>query len=1200
MAKASTRLASPLMLVLLLCLASCQPLFSVSTLDDIPKIQFASEDPGVQDVPTWRIGDKWVYSGTFDPTKLVTDSGVQASVGEIYGDTTAEVTAITERTVDNMSVLAYTLRTSANFDKSGVSLDGYSGNVYITFEQTEYLRVSDLSSMRSDLDLYIRFVPYGLSSLAQVLGDITISNTYSPVNEVYDFPLRANEQWTTTTTSSSAWSGSSDYITPFPVPTSDTKSTTWEVTDIGKPRNSYGETIGYGGCNASYELTSIDSNGDQSGYRWYCPETRNFAWLHTEDEIGLIIDFRLKRYMPLDSVGVDQYNNPGTRDDCLSVDLENEITALNTPMAVWVNASSDCFSSVDGIPLEIHNEAMDNIVQVVTASNGSAHAVMNMGDAIDSSSSALDWASHGIVARVQPSSISSFGNKVGSSTLTLDEYLVGLDLISSEDFAKVLRNRSGVVTELNSLSGWNILPADELLIEVAVQNRGITSSIPTTMTITHPDGQLSTHPLPSLDTYEAHKVNFTWIVPNDQAIGTIPVSWQADPDGDNSADANSTNNIAQLSMFVGRLPIPQLIDTSALTLENIQLVANGSYDEDGGDVSCLFNIPYDDGSLTWAWQSIPSSSCLVNWTWSDDGNYPVEVTVIDEERDEQTATLMVTIGNRHPQIKILSARSEAKVEHPITLYAFANDSDSEDVWPGVVDVHWPDAFCKEGYYTRVCTTTASTEGWHTFTAVATDDDYETTVATYDIRFTNIAPHGVSIALQKNNQFIESDEQQIWHLDEDEEVIVKGQALDSIDDLESLTHTWWPDGQQPSLMYTFSGRTSTYPMQWDTSGLHTIRLEVSDTDGEASHIEERWINIQNVPPVIEPLVSLLPIAEGQSITIVGNSTDTESDIPTLVKCWDIDPGIDSDDLGGADDDCDVRGDILEYAWNRSGSHTIVYHVTDDDGAQSSEVLTVEVLNMPPIVRLQNINCIAYRDCFLNAEQTIDSLNDLEGLTIVWDLDITIDSNGDGIKDNDADLVGSTVTHMFRKAGTIRVKAMAWDENPERPGQATMVVEVAPPERTSIEQVGAALIGDEANPWAQIGLLVATLLVVAMFSRRKKAYPTDEHWQQEGFEGQDLSEQAFEAQSLLDEAQSRRPPSPPSDLMFVSALETPEDMPLSDTIPQIEATTESVLTPQEPMVESQAPALPEWGLPEGWTEEQWSHYGQQYLDAQSSNS
>ena len=151
-------------------------------------------DPGVSDVPTWRIGDRWIYSGTFDPTILVTDTGVDATVGEIQGDTTSEVTAISMQNVDNMSVLAYTLRSSANFDKSGVSLEGFSGNVYIEYTQTEYLRVSDLSPIRSDLDMYIRFVPSGISFLEQILGDITITTTYSPVNENYDFPLRANER----------------------------------------------------------------------------------------------------------------------------------------------------------------------------------------------------------------------------------------------------------------------------------------------------------------------------------------------------------------------------------------------------------------------------------------------------------------------------------------------------------------------------------------------------------------------------------------------------------------------------------------------------------------------------------------------------------------------------------------------------------------------------------------------------------------------------------------------------------------------------------------------------------------------------------------------------------------------------------------------------------------------------------------------
>ena len=104
-------------------------------------------------------------------------------------------------------------------------------------------------------------------------------------------------------------------------------------------------------------------------------------------------------------------------------------------------------------------------------------------------------------------------------------------------------------------------------------------------------------------------------------------------------------------------------------------------------------------------------------------------TVEDEERDESVMILNVTVENRAPKIEVRSQRTEAKVEYPITLYAYANDSDSEKVWPGVVDIYWPGANCEEGYYTRVCTTTSNVEGLKTFTAVGTDDDSATTSAT---------------------------------------------------------------------------------------------------------------------------------------------------------------------------------------------------------------------------------------------------------------------------------------------------------------------------------------------------------------------------------------------------------------------------------------------------------------------------------------
>jgi hypothetical protein len=394
------------------------------------------------------------------------------------------------------------------------------------------------------------------------------------------------------------------------------------------------------------------------------------------------------------------------------------------------------------------------------------------------------------------------------------------------------------------------------------------------------------------------------------------------------------------------------------------------------------------------------------------------------------------------------------------------------------------------------------------------------------------------------------------------------------------------------MYTYTGRISNFPMMWSTSGLHTIRLEVSDTDGDSSTVNERWVNVRNVPPVIEPLVSILPIAEGQSITITGNATDTPSDKATLVRCWDVDPGIDSDDLGGADDDCDVSGDVLTYVWNRSGTHTIIYHVTDDDGAQTSEVLSVEVLNMPPIVRLQNLQCMALQSCVLSAQQTIDSPNDIDSLTIVWDLDITVDSNGDGVKDNDADLVGTTVQHIFRTSGKVRVKAMAWDENPERPGQATMVIDVDPPERNSIEQISAGLIGEEANTLAQFGLLIGILALLGLMTRRRKG-SGDTPWN--GSED-DLLDDVFDIPSLIEEAQARRSSVPPSMAAFGAA--PPQDTTIQTTDNEIINTPPVAPALGLGDVGLPSPPLPPEGLPDGWTEEQWGHYGQQYLEAQGS--
>lgn len=1163
MGEVPLRRTLPLALVLLLVL-SMVPLEHHEHLTE-PQVQRTlAGDPGVSDVPTWRIGDRWIYAGTFDPTVLVTDTGVDATVGEIQGDTTTEVTGISTQNVDNMSVLAYTLRTSANFDKSGVSLEGFSGNVYIQFTQTEYLRVSDLSPIRSELDMYIRFVPSGISFLEQILGDITITTTYSPVNENYDFPLRTDERWTTTTTSYSQWSGQSDYITPFPAPETDTNTTTWVVTDVGKPTNDVGQSIDYGGCNESYEMTSFNSNGVSEGYRWYCPEVRNYAWLHTADDIGLVIDFKLKRYDPVGATGVEPYTNPGTRSDCLEVVPERSITALNTPLQVWVNASSSCFSNTAGLQLELHHEVEGFVTSLTTAANGSAWAMVDVGDALDSSATQLDYASHGLVAKA--------GTKVGAATVTLDEYLVGLDVFADEEAAVILRERCiddvCKVTQLNALSGYNVLPGDRLDIEVVFNNRGITTSTTTDARLTMPDGVAIVEELPALQTYQVFKMYQMWEVPNSTSIGPLQIQWEADTGQLNSADANFQNNIGNIELFVGRLPTPVAPETIGMTQETILINASESFDEDGGNVSCKFRIPFDDGTRTWNYERIVSPSCMLNYTWIDDGVYPVEITVVDEERDETVMLLNVTVQNRDPKIEVRSQRTEAKVEYPITLYAYANDSDSEKVWPGVVDIYWPGANCKEGYYTRVCTTTSTTEGWKTFTAIGTDDDGAVAAATFDVKFTNIRPHSLNVQMIGEDGPITMDAQDTWHVEEDQMVTVKGQAQDSVDDIDDLTHTWWPDDAQPSLIRVFDGRTSEYEMVWLEAGLHKMRLEVTDSEGATSGIEERWVSVQNVPPTIEPISPVLPVAEGQSIRVSGSSTDTPSDVDTLVRCWDIDPSMDSDDFGSADDDCDVIGNNLTVSWNRSGTHKLVYHVTDNDGAHTSEVLEVLVLNTPPIVRTAPFSCMAYEACLLDASATLDALNDVNDLTVAWDIDINDDSNEDGIPDNDADLIGKTVTYTFKRDGLQSVKVMAWDEDPERPGTKVITFAVLPADRTPIENLGAALVGEEANPIAQLSLLGLMLLLVVLFARRRHRTETNESvW--------DEVSDALTGDLFTDREQrlrQKQPDGPPPEYLFQQAMQN------------------------APSAGAVGPPLPESGLPEGWSMEQWEHYGQQWLDSQ----
>ena len=402
---------------------------------------------------------------------------------------------------------------------------------------------------------------------------------------------------------------------------------------------------------------------------------------------------------------------------------------------------------------------------------------------------------------------------------------------------------------------------------------------------------------------------------------------------------------------------------------------------------------------------------------------------------------------------------------------------------------------------------------------------------------------------RDDNLIDAGAQLTWQIQEDQEIELSARAEDSIDDLTDLSYEW-------SFGFKTDGRESRVPMVWNDAGMKTVLVKAIDSEGEDSGWVERWVDVQNLEPQIEELPEVMAVAEGQSFTLSGVAWDTPSDMESLIVCWDTDPGADTDGIGSADDDCDVEGANLTWSWQNSGVYNVVFHATDDNGARNSSSAAVTVLNLPPLVLVNTPSkAIAGESVKLDASATRDSPIDKEYLTVVWDVDCSVDSDGDGIKDNDADLVGTIVEYEFPRAGKFEIKAIAWDEEILRPSSKSVVIEVDSPDMTAFEQVVESLAGEGANPFFQLLGISIGIAAIVFFLKR----------------GQKKKESVWEADDL---PEIIAPMEAPSMDMF-----TDEDV----DIQQPESTMETL-------------PLPEGGLPAGWTMEQWQHYGHQYVQQQ----
>ena len=974
------------------------------------------------DVPNWRIGDRWYYNGYLDVRDFVADSGVSTNVQTLDGTLDSQVTDIYTTTVEGVSTLVYKVESDGEYEAQNVELAGYDGDLIIEIDTVEIIRASDLASIEQeatidiDFDYQIWFWTYTIH-----VADLVVTNEYDPALEGYDFPISVGEYWQTSYSQDTTYSGSSDYV-DIPQDTSTSNTTSWEVVS----RGSSGVT--YSGCAQSYNITTRNSNGDETGYKWYCPAIRNDIKSSTTESIGFIATHELSWYQET------------TRTQSLDVEIEYQLSPLDMQMDTTVTVSDNSGNAVTNQNVEFRYEIDEDIRTFTTDSNGQFVVDFNSGNSQDQSDGGSEHGSHGVIAWID-------GNypQVGVTTLIIDQNVHPVDLIANAAGVTVERTRDNRTVSLNAATiGFNAIPEDVLTFSVPVVNRGVLTSPETDLRVTGPDGVSSTSYVPSLNSLEEQRVELNWEVPTGQPIGNALVEFVVDESQAITNDGNRSNNMGIFSLYIGRLPVASLLTNSpVLTYESATLNAINSIDPDGGDVDCVFEIESISGNMG----IYEDDDCIHDVVWEDDGEYLVRLTITDAERDTDTIEEIFTILNRPPEIIVDASAYSIPVLSSVTFEVTHREDMDTNNPISPVDIAWQTA-CEEGSTVSArCTVTPSEEGNYTIEVIAMDDDGAKTTEEITVEVTNIAPNNLGAELWLSNTRLTPDSRGVYTVNEGDVVEIRGWAEDSPNDIDELIHLWSPEAEDhPEIELESIGQNSFIEHVYTTSGLHLATLSVTDDDGVSSETLVVAIEVVNLAPTTDPISTPLPVAEDGEISILVSVWDTVGDLENLVNCFDLDPEENTDGKGESTDDCDLEGSRFVGSWPdaQNAPSSIIFHTTDDDGETASVEIPITVNNVKPSApaMVSNQNPTVGDTVVLSANLTTDSSHDLENLRYVWDLDVTTDSDGNGNPSDDEDYVGKWFEWKTDSSGTISVKLTVTDESLSDSISITLNIEKAP--------------------------------------------------------------------------------------------------------------------------------------------------------------
>lgn len=1023
------------------------------------KVESISRNNNLIDIPTWKIADTWNYNGYLDMVDFIVDSGVNTNLQTLTGTLVSTVTDIYLTTVDNSSSLVYKVESQGYYEANNIDLDGQPGDLEVNMDTVSIIRASDLATVSQEATIDINFCRDFLWWCVDVsVGTLEVDQSYSPPLEGYDFPISVGESWSQDYTATTTYAGSSDYV-DIPEDTVSQRNENYEVVSQGF------SGVSYASCGTSYNISSTNADGEDTGYKWFCPAVRGDVKMETIESLGFTAVHSLSSYQA------------SSRQKIINIDVEFPLSPIDMEISAWINVSNNNGNPLANEQLQFRYEIEGDIQTITTASNGSAHVTFNTGTSADYSVSGDDLGSHGILAW-----INTANPHIGASTITIDPDVYEIDLYVNQDGVSVERTRENSTLTLDENVGFNAIRDDYIVFSIPVINRGLRVSPPTILQIEGPDGTITNANIPALSSLEEARVEVSWLVPSNQPFGETTTSFNI-----NINDGDLTNNDGDFTLFIGSSPVALLsLAEEMLTLNEVLISGTNSYDPDGGDFYCTFSLESLEGDIV----SSEETDCIYEYTWDDDGIFTVNMVVTDGENDFHSVSSDITILNRNPEIVLVADSDTIPVLSPITFEITERIDQDTQTPDAPVDIVW-NAPCQQGTTLGIkCTVTLDQEGPYTIQVDATDDDGATITEEYTIEVTNIAPYNPEWEVKFEGNRLIPNSFGLYTVNEGDQLTIRGWAQDSENDMSSLRHLWAPDAEEKPDLEIIQQNTAISQIEaiYETDGQHIATFQVFDDNDESTDLMTVPFRVNNVEPTIRPFSQLLPVAEDENIEMSIIADDTLNDLDTLVPCYDLDPSVNSDDHGSEIDDCDIESFNLIYSWPDSNTapEKIIFHVTDNDGAVASVDINIDVRNMKPSVGIgapSDYSPISGDIVILTGNGTTDSLYDMENMIYSWDMDISKDSDGDGDKTNDEDIFGKIVEWKFNNAGSIVVQLTVDDGDTTDSMRITIQVEEKPFSITSFIM-------------SPIGILIVIVLILSIVAapvimKKKKKIEHDEY-------------------------------------------------------------------------------------------------------------